>query len=53
MCTEKGKDDLIVVNLEHNHMKKAARRTKGEIQKIKAQLNSGPLNDTETNECIE
>lgn len=38
--TVKGKDDLTVISLEHNHMKKLGRRTKGELEKIKAQRNS-------------
>lgn len=46
VCTTKGKQDLAVISLEHNHMKKVARRTKGEIQKIKALRNSAPSNHT-------
>lgn len=48
----KGKDDLIVISLDHNHMKKLGRRTKGEVKKIKAQRNSVPPKPTDENWII-
>lgn len=36
VCTMKGSDELVVINLEHNHTNRDRRRAKGELQKIKA-----------------
>lgn len=51
VCTTKNNDKLIVVRLQHNHVPKVARRTKGERNQIKALrkaklgLDKGTTND--------